>query len=157
MGYSEKLIQETTDSGSPDPTYLTQSTRQPAVKLTGDIHYIGNHCYAYGGRFDMSTSRAICLAFTTNSNAILATFQCNAGQCSINNSCVGGGGTSSFDIIFNDIEVAKLKAEGAREDMDATARQVLVIPPYTSVNVRVISDSADSSYDTTVNMVGEVI
>jgi len=104
----------------------------------------------------MSTSSQICLDFTSGSGYILADFQFNAAICVVNNSCVGGGGTSGYAVLFNDLTVARVKAEGASEDMPTTATQRLVIPPFTHVVVTVLSDSGDTSFQSTVNMTGRV-
>jgi len=104
----------------------------------------------------MSTSSQTCLDFTTDSSYILADFQFNAAICVVNNSCVGGGGTSGFALLFNDITVARVKAEGASENMPTTATQRLVIPPFTNVKITVLSDSGDTSFQSTVNLTGRV-
>jgi len=104
----------------------------------------------------MTTASQTCLDFTSGSGYILADFQFNAAICVVNNSCLGGGGTSGFAVFFNDLTVARVKAEGAQEDMPTTGTQRLVIPPLTHVVVTVLSDSADSSFQSTVNMTGRV-
>jgi len=119
--------------------------------------YLGKDVYAYSGIFDLSTSTQIYLDFNTGKGYVNALFQCNGGVCTINNSCVGGGGTLGFDIKFNGIVVAKLKTDTSTEDTPSTTYQKLIIPPYTEVIVSGVSDTADSSYDSTVNVIGTVI
>jgi len=119
--------------------------------------YIGTDVYAYSGMFDMTQGTQTFLDFNTGKGYINALFQCNGGICTINNSCVGGGGTSGFDIKFNGTVVAKMKTQSSEEDSPSTAYQKLIIPPYTNVVVSGVSDTADSSYDTTINVIGTVI
>ena len=119
--------------------------------------YIGKDVYAYSGIFDLTQSVQTFLDFTTGKGYVNALFQCNGGICTVSNSCVGGGGTSGFDIKFNGIVVAKLKTDTSTEDTPTTTYQKLIIPPYTQVVVSGISDTADSSYDVTINVIGTVI
>jgi len=120
------------------------------------LRYIGDHAWCMSGTFDATQSTQICLDFTSGAGYILADFQFNAAICVVNSSCVGSGYTQGFAVKFNDRVVALVKAEGLNEDMPTTGIQRLMIPPLTHVIVTVISNTADSSFDSTVNMTGRV-
>jgi len=119
------------------------------------IRYIQDWAYALSGAFNSTTTEQEVLNFTTGSGFIVANFQCNGVVCNVNSSCVGGGAASAFTIKFNEIIVAKLKTETAQE-LWHTVRNELIIPPFTLVTVDIISTQNDSSFDSTVNMVGRV-
>jgi len=120
------------------------------------IRYIGDHAWCMSGTFDATQSTQTCLDFSSGTGYILADFQFNAAICVVNSSCVGSGFTQGFAVKFNGIVVAMVKAEALNEDMPTTATQRLIIPPFTRVVVTVISNTADSSFDSTVNMSGRV-
>jgi len=119
------------------------------------LRYIGDWAYASSGAFNSTTAEQEVLNFTTGSGFIVANFQFNGVVCNVNSSCVGGGAASAFTIKFNEIIVAKLKTETAQE-LWHTVKNELIIPPFTSVTVDIISTQNDSSFDSTVNMVGRV-
>ena len=120
------------------------------------LEYSNRFVYAYSGPFDMTQSAQTYLSFTTGNNTTDMLFQCNGAICTASNSCVGGGGTTGFDIKFNGTVVAKMKTDTSQEDTPTTTYQKLIIPPYTEVIVSGISDAADSSYQTTVCIRGRV-
>jgi len=128
-----------------------------SIASTGlGIRYIGEHAWCMSGTFVASESTQTCLDFTSGAGYILADFQLNAAICVVNSSCVGGGYTQGFAIKFNGVVVALVKSNAIQEDMPTTGIQRLIIPPLTQVIVTVISDSADNSFASTVNMSGRV-
>ena len=121
-----------------------------------NLVYIGEHVYAYSGKYSSSTSSQTLINMVTGKGYIIANFQCNGATADINSSTVGNGNVTVFTIKFNGVIIARLKSETANEDMPPTIENKLIIPPYTNITVDTISASSDSNLTPTVNIVGRI-
>ena len=129
---------------------------QPSASIasTGKgIRYIGNHCYAYAGVFNATTSDVTVLNFTTGSGIIVGEVQFNA---PFNPSTVITGKTAALTVKFNGQIIAALKATGDVETMPAMVTSQLIIPPQTEVLMTIISHGSDDSRKATITFTGRV-
>mgnify|MGYP005837855617 CR=1 FL=1 len=126
-----------------------------SIASTGKgIRYIGEHCYAFSGNHQISSSSAVDhLSFTTGTGYILAELNCNG---STSDGDTGSGQSSLFHINFNDLIVAVLKTETSQEDMPADTSTKIIIPPLTTVKIDVLSSSGSAGFETSVVLTGRV-
>ena len=121
-----------------------------------ELNYIGDHCYAYSGKFSSSTTTQTMINFNTGSGTIIARIQCNGATADINSSTVGNGATTTFTIKVNGIIVARIKTDTSTEDMPTTAENELILPPYTNLTVAAIGTENDDNLTPTINIIGRV-
>ena len=125
-----------------------------SIASTGlGIRYIGDYAYAYSGTFQAATSAATMLSFTTGSGFIVGEFTFNA-QTRI--AAAVSGGTSAFEVQFNDLVVSLAKVDSAAHDMPTQAFQKVIIPPFTKVQVQMISTEDTANELITVTFTGRV-
>ena len=117
-----------------------------------DLNYIGNHCYAYSGEFEASTSDQTVLNFTTGSKYIV-------GELFVSGPIEPGASTgaiTTFIVKMNGINAILLKVDSAQEDQPNNEKVKLILPPYTNLTVITDSDANSSSRHTTTAFTGEV-
>ena len=125
-----------------------------SIASTGlGIRYIGEHCFAYSGMFESSTSQQTALDFTSGSGYIIGTFQWNG---FINSSDPSAGNNSTMFIYFNDVSITFLKTDTATEDNPTTVKETFLIPPFTRVVVYLDANETSSSLIGAANFTGRV-
>jgi len=112
-----------------------------------ELNYVGSHCYAYSGVLAVSTSVQTHLEFTSGKDYILGKMYCN-GAVDLGN--VARGQESAFQIKVNGVIIAQLKTSSETDDNNPTIWNELLIPPFTNVQVTVISDAANFGETSTV-------
>jgi len=117
------------------------------------INYVGEWAYAYSGNLQINTSSVEHLSFTTGDGYILAKLYCNGSTA---DSDVLDGHTSLFHIQFNNVIIAVIKTETATEDMPQSDDIRVLIPPFTTVLVDVLSSSTSGGFKTSVTLTGRV-
>jgi len=121
-----------------------------------NLVYVGEHVYAYSGKYSSSTSSQTLIDMVTGKGYIIANFQCNGATADINSSTAGNGAITVFTIKFNGVIVARLKTETSTEDMPSTINNELIIPPYTNITVNTMGNADDSNLTPTVNIIGRI-
>ena len=112
---------------------------------------IGNHCYAYSGNTEASTSSQTVLSFATGQDYIIGEFTFN-GFIQVDNVSIRQGAIS---LVFNNVIIANQLTGDANEDMIAYVKQKVLIPPNTFVEAKVVAASGDSDNFATVIFVGK--
>jgi len=123
-------------------------TTPNAINFTPD----NKRCYVYSGLVQAGTSATAQLSFQTNSEYILGTITVIG---NIKMASPADGGTSIYQIYFNDIEVLRIKVDNKEEDMPGTLTAPLLIPPFTEVSVTCTSEYGSASYLTSASIVGD--
>jgi len=129
--------------------------------MTGTFEGVGSlqfspdnkFCYAYSGLIQAGTGAVSQLLFETNSEYIKGTITV-IGNIKI--AAPADGGTSIYQISFNDVEVLRLKCDAKEEDMPSTITAPIFIPPFTEVTVTALSEYGSADYLTSASLVGEV-
>jgi len=121
-----------------------------------NLVYIGDHVYAYSGKFSSSTTSQTMIEMVTGKGYIIAKIQCNGAIADINSSTVGNGANTTFTISMNGIIVARIKTDTANEDMPPTVMNELIIPPYTNLTVASIGTENDDNLTPSVNIIGRI-
>jgi len=125
-----------------------------SIASTGlGIRYIGQHCYAYSGMFEASTSQQTALDFTSGQGYILGTFQWNG---FVDSSDPTSGNNSTMFIFFNNEQISYLKTDTGSEDNPVTVSETFIIPPFTRVVIYLDASSTTSSLVGAVNFTGRV-
>lgn len=113
----------------------------------------GDFGYAYSGPIQISTGAATHLDFTTGNYTYMGELTCS-GQILIGTESAGG--ISIFQILFNGVEVLRLKIDSKEETSPSWSVVPLLIPAYTEVVVQVDSDYGTSDYKTCASLLGMV-
>jgi len=116
------------------------------------LNYIGEHCYAFSGGKSASIDAADHLSFLSGEGYIVGRLYLNG----TNESGSGSGETTTADVKFNGVTVARLRTETSAADMAATVFNDLTIPPFTKVQVTVHSAGASANRKTTLVFNGRV-
>ena len=117
------------------------------------INYIEEHAYAFSGGFSASTSSQTMLDFSTGTSYIVGTITCNGGT---EIGTPGNGNVSSWNLTFDDQSVAVLLTETETEDMPATNQIKILIPPFTRVELKMLSSADDANSLHTALITGRV-
>jgi len=119
-----------------------------------ELNYIGKHCYAYSGTFAANTTAATALKFTTGNQYIVGEFQLNAAVNTTNPAL----GTRTLGIIaFNSITVSIIKGTFSNpSSAPSSAKQKVIIPPYTQVTVTIDASADESAQFATVTFSGKI-
>jgi hypothetical protein len=118
-----------------------------------ELNIIGDFCYAYSGAIQTTTSLATVLDFTTPGAVIDGTFYLTP---FVDLTSVGAGGVTAFQVQFNGVTVLEVKSDSGSEQMPPTNIIEMIIPPYTKVNVQVISSSASAGFFATQIFKGKI-
>ena len=132
------------------------SGSNPAGIGTG-INYIGEHVYATSGNFPDTQSQANMLKFSTGGLYIVGKFVF-FGSTHTDQSAgsIGAGNTNNFQILMDSQVVAVIKTDTNQEDMPSEMVIPMLIPPYTNIEVKVVSAGAAADYSTQASFVGRV-
>jgi len=118
---------------------------EASVVQTGlGIRYIGVHCWAYSGIYDLS-SPATALEFTTGSGYIVGKFEFNA------DFATGGGASMSVGIFLNEVQIIK-ERDTSNNWLTGDNEFHVIIPPFTKVR----GDLTGGSQDASLNFTGRV-
>lgn len=106
---------------------------EASVVQTGfGLKYVGDHCFAYAGLYDSSTSQFEMLNFTTGAGYIVGEFILNGAI--LYTDSVHLGGNTGYKIEFNDIAISTVKLDTTGSDpTNSSLPQKVVIPPFTKV------------------------
>ena len=119
-----------------------------------DLNYVQDRCFAYSGLFEATTSTQTVLDFATGSNVIVGKFTFN-GLTRL--AAASAGGITAFQVTFNGIAISQCKCDTAAHDMPAQNFQDVVIPPYTSVQVQILSGEDTANEKTCVTFTGRTL
>jgi len=119
-----------------------------SVAATGlGIRYIGEHAYAYGGVIGVPDSTTTILGpFTSGAGFILADIQIT--DSSRSNDDI------QYDVYLNDISVVRFVRGNAGEAPGYPT--ILIIPPFTKVEITGYNHSTSSAQPQTVTLTGKV-
>jgi hypothetical protein len=104
-----------------------------------ELNYVGDHAYAYSGTVQAATGAVTLLEFTSGSSTFVGRINC-AGAIPNNGAGVGSGCVSAFTLTMNGVEITRMKTETLQEDSPTFTEYPLMIPPYTSVKLIVLSN-----------------
>ena len=119
-----------------------------------DLNYIQDRVFAYSGLKSATTSLKTYLLFQTGANAIVGTLQTNA---PVDDDTSTIGVTSATEVSLNGVKVAILKTDTKDEDMKASERMELVLPPYTTVLVTMVDDGNEVDRYGSVIFTGRIL
>jgi hypothetical protein len=114
-------------------------TSQNVASVGKELNYIGNHAYAYSGAQTSASSEQTLLEFQSGSNTVVGRITCTGGIPN-NGEGVASGVISAFTLTLNGIEITRMKTETLQEDSPTFTEYPILIPPYTSVKLIVISN-----------------
>jgi len=117
------------------------------------LNYIGNHAYGYSGGFEATTANQTMLSFVTGGSYIVGQLQFNG---SIDTSNIGGGSLSACTVKVDSQVIAILKITGSSETAPYSLTQDLILPPYSKVDVIVVSSADAPGFDSTASITGRV-
>jgi len=128
---------------------------QNTASIGKEIHVIGTYAYAYSGFYTAAdtTSGLDVLDFTTGNYVFVGTLTFN-GYTSVANPTYGTDGACQLKL--NGVIALELKNGTASEVMPTNTTCPVIIPPYTTVNVRIQADGSNVSVGATVVMVGKI-
>lgn len=115
------------------------------------LEIVGEHAYAYSGLRASSTTAANHLNFTSGNFVFVGRVYFNGSITSD----FASGTASIANILFNGVNIARLRTMTASDDQPSTVYNDIIIPAYTQVAVNVDSDSTGDG-DTSVVLVGKI-
>jgi len=121
---------------------------EASVVQTGlGIRYIGEHCLAYSGTFNPTTSATTFLNFTSGAGYIV-------GQLEVNADWAGTGGNNVVvEVYFNDIRII-FEQDVANDFVPGDATYKLIIPPNTKVQIDLTGSTAKANANFTGRVYG---
>ena len=117
------------------------------------LEIVGDFCYAYSGAVQTTTSLDTVLNFKTGNFITEATFYLTS---FVDPTSVGAGGVMVFQLQFNGSTVLLDKSDTGSEQMPTTNEILMIIPPYTEVNLKVIASSASGGFYATQCVTGKI-
>ena len=118
-----------------------------------ELNYVGNHVYGYSGGLAASSTAQTALNFTTGNEVIVGEIQYNVPVRFLND---GTGKSGVCQINLNSIVIAQLSGDNASRDAPTTETMKIIIPPYTVVEINVISAANDVNHLCSVSLVGRI-
>jgi len=106
-------------------------------------------CYAFSGTFPATTATQIMLEFTTQQEYISGKLFMSGGV-SYASGNLGDGQNTGYRITINGSIVSSIT-----ESMPTTAIQPIVIPPYSSVKVEILSSADTATQLATCSFIGQ--
>jgi len=119
------------------------------------INYVGEYAYAFSGTFECDTSPQTCLQFNT-SNEFLVGKWFLSGGVNYASGNLGDGQHTGYKITINGEIVSMVKLSSITEAMPTTATEPMLIPPFSSVKVEVLSSAASATQLSSCSFVGRV-
>jgi len=120
-----------------------------ALQFTND----NKHAYAYSGRYNSTAAGVDVLQFQTNSEYIDALFYFS-GFIDLDDATTGLRGI--MNIFFNNVEVSAVMVDVDSGNMQNGSPIPLIIPPFTTVLVKLYANSTGTAYQGLVSVVGKV-
>tara|TARA_Y100000401_G_scaffold93943_1_gene80307 strand:+ start:396 stop:818 length:423 start_codon:yes stop_codon:yes gene_type:complete len=111
------------------------------------------HAYAYSGRYNATSAGVDVLEFQTNSEYIDAKFNFS-GWMDLDDPTTGLRGI--MNIFFNDKEVQAVLVDNDNGNMVGPLAVPLIIPPFTTVRIKLYANSTSASYQGLVSVIGKV-
>jgi len=108
-----------------------------------ELNVIGDFCYAYSGQILIANTTTTCLSFTTGNHVSVVEF-----TQSIDAEAIGQGQLIGFIIEMNGVVVTELKEilrDVAGEESVGLLYYRFIIPPYTQVTTKGITDDASDN------------
>ena len=128
-----------------------------SVASTGlGVRYIGEHCYAYSGAFDNSTSDVKILDFTTGSQYIVGQFTFNGPCRQPSAGSPSPGAIVAFSLKINEINVGVYKVNTTDNDQPNQNFQKIIFPPFSRVRINIRSLEDGGGELSTVVFTGRV-
>ena len=120
---------------------------QPSASIASPglgLRWVGKHCYAYSGTYNIDTTAFTMLEWDSGALAIKGTFY-GYGPIKFDSTSLNTGKFGGFQISFNGQVVAIMKSDTSQHDMGQVMQFTAVIPPLTTVLVEGLSynDTAD--------------
>ena len=119
------------------------------------LSIIGEHAYAFSGTFPASTSDQTMLQFTTGREYIVGEWFLSGGV-SYAAANLGDGQHTGYRITINGSVVSIVKLSSITEAMETTATEPMIIPPYSNVQVEILSSANSGTQLGTCSFVGRV-
>ena len=134
-----------------DTTPVSASIASPGL----GIRYVGNYAYAYSGTFSASTSSQTCLEFTTGSGIIVGQFFMSGGVNYVAAN-LGDGQVTGYRLTLNGEIVSIVKIASITEAMPTIAKEKVLLPPFTLVQLEILSSANSASQLSTCSFSGRV-
>jgi len=128
---------------------------QDTASVGLNLNIIGENAYAFSGTFATSTSTQTVLEFTTGGHYIIGEFFLSGGVIYIAAN-LGDGQNTAYKISINGIVVSIVKLASITEAMPTVEREPILLSPYSSVKVEILSSAASGSSLSTCSFVGKV-
>jgi len=127
-----------------------------SIASTGfGIRYVGNYAYAYSGTFSASVSSQTCLEFTTGSGIIVGQFFMSGG---VNYAAgnLGDGQVTGYRLSLNGEIASIVKIASITESMPTIAKEKVILPPFTLVQLEILSSADSAGQLSTCSFAGRV-
>jgi len=119
----------------------------------GPHNVIGNFAYAYSGKKQINTSNVEHLNFTTGNYIFVGELSIIG---AVDTADLALGDISGFTVTFNGVDAFTAKVDTEHEDMPNPNAIPMIIPPYTVVEVNVITDATTIDHFTAANLNGRI-
>jgi len=116
------------------------------------LEIVGDHAYAYSGKFEATTAAQTALEFTSGNYLFVGKIQMNA-FLQVGNVSIRQGAAA---ISFNGVDVALICTANGNEAAPLQTSEDLIIPAYTEVKVLIYAEADDSDNFATVGMTGRI-
>ena len=118
-----------------------------ALEISGDF------AYAFSGLQGISTSDVTSFDFTTGNYLFKGEITMSSG---VNTAAVLDGTQQIFTLALNGADVMYFKISSNPENMPTTITLPIILPSYTEVSLKVISNSTSALYLTSANIAGRI-
>lgn len=125
------------------------------VQVGLGLHYVNDFAYSFSGTFAASQTTQTCLEFTTGSGVILGKFFMSGGVAYLTAN-LGDGQHTGYRLTLNGEIASLIKLSSITEAMPTTAIQEILLPPFTSVKLEILSSAASASQLSTCAFSGRV-
>jgi hypothetical protein len=120
------------------------------------LQYVGkNFAYAYAGASEASNSTVTVLDFTTGPEIVKGQIF-GSGTVNYNSGNLGDGKFTAWKISMDGQVIGFLKTDSQQEDMPNEAVMQILIPPFSHIEVEVLSSGSSASEFTTTSITGRV-
>jgi len=107
-----------------------------------ELNFVQDRVYAYSGLHAALSAETTVLNFQTGNKTIVGIMQLNA---PVDDDAPTVGTETTANIYLNGVSIGILKgATGLADNAQGSVRTAIVLPPYTNVEVRLVSDSNES-------------
>jgi len=117
------------------------------------LNYIGDHAYAYSGKFAASQTIQTVLQFTTGTSYLVGTINFNG---YVDDDEPGSRNAGNCQVSFDSQGVILMNTGTQAVDAPTETSSKILIPPYTSVLVEIESDATAADQYATVSIIGRV-